>query len=91
MPVSVICLLRGLNTDGSVEIGYGISKEFCGKGYATEAVNAVVDWAMEQSGIARIEAETDPDNTASQRVLEKCGFIPTDVIGEEGPRFIKAN
>ena len=82
---------KGLNTDGSVEIGYGISEEFCGKGYATEAVDAVVDWAMGQPGIVRIEAETDPDNTASKRVLEKCGFIPTGVIGEEGPRFIKAN
>ena len=82
---------KGLNTDGSVEIGYGISEAFCGKGYATEAVNAVVDWAMGQPGIARIEAETDPDNMASQRVLEKCGFIPSGVIGEEGPRFIKAN
>ena len=82
---------KGLNADGSVEIGYGISEEYCGKGYATEAVNAVVDWAMRQSGIARIEAETDPDNTASQRVLEKCGFIPSGVIGEEGPRFRKEN
>ena len=82
---------KGLNADGSVEIGYGISEEYCGKGYATEAVNAAVDWAMGQPGITRIEAETDPDNTASQRVLEKCGFILSGVIGEEGPRFRKPN
>ena len=57
---------KGLNTAGSVEIGYGISEDYCGKGYATEAVNAVVDWAMGQQGITRIDAETDSDNTASQ-------------------------
>ncbi len=43
---------KGLNTDGSVEVGYGISDEYCGKGYATEAVKAVIDWAMGQPGIA---------------------------------------
>ena len=33
-------------------------------------------------------AETDPDNIASQRVLEKAGFAPTGEQGEEGPRFL---
>ena len=32
--------------------------------------------------------DSDPDNAASQRVLEKCGFLATGEIGEEGPRFI---
>jgi ribosomal-protein-alanine N-acetyltransferase len=34
-----------------------------------------------------IEAETAPENIASKRVLEKCGFIANGKIGEEGPRF----
>ena len=80
---------KGLNADGSVEIGYGIKEEHQGQGYATEAVNAAVMWASEQPGVKRIEAETEPDNNASQHVLEKCGFIPTGTIGEEGPRFVK--
>ncbi len=33
-------------------------------------------------------AETEPGNIASQRVLEKAGFIPTGTNGEEGPRFV---
>lgn len=78
---------KGLDENGCTEIGYGIAPEYWCRGYASEAVKAVTDWALTQSGVKRIEAETDSDNIASQRVLEKCGFIPTGVIGEEGPRF----
>ena len=57
--------------NGVAEIGYGISEKHQNRGYATEAVEAVVKWALKQSGVTRIEAETEPDNTASRRVLEK--------------------
>ena len=80
---------KGLNGDGSVEIGYGISAEYQGRGYATEAVDAAVSWALRLPEVRRVEAETEPDNKASQRVLEKCGFIPAGTTGEEGPRFVK--
>ncbi|MCR5439501.1 MAG: GNAT family N-acetyltransferase [Selenomonas sp.] len=78
---------KGRNEDGSVEIGYGIKDEFQGQGYATEAVRAAVDWALKQVGVLRVEAEAELDNTASQRVLAKCGFVPNGIIGEEGPRY----
>ncbi|ORU00075.1 GCN5-related N-acetyltransferase [Anaerovibrio sp. JC8] len=80
---------KGLNEDGSVEIGYGIDAEFQGQGYATEAVNAVVDWAMKQDGVSRVEAETELDNIASQHVLAKCGFVLNGIMGEEGPRYVR--
>ena len=80
---------KGLQPDGSVEIGYGINPAFWGNGYATEAVAAAVRWALEQPGVTRVEAETNPHNGASQRVLEKCGFTPTGTVGEEGPRFVR--
>ena len=80
---------KGLDEDGSVEIGYGINAEYQGRGYATEAVKAVVDWSMNQAGVLRVEAETEPYNKASQRVLAKCGFVPNGIIGEEGPRYVK--
>ena len=79
---------KGLNADGSVEIGYGIDEEFQGNGFATEAVYAATVWALLRPGVIRVEAETDPDNIASQRVLEKCGFVPTGTFGEEGPRYV---
>lgn len=78
---------KGLSEDGAVEIGYGLDPAFWGKGYATEAVSAMVSWAEKQPGVTVIEAETEPDNAASQRVLEKAGFRPTGKTGEEGPRF----
>ena len=79
---------KGLNGDGSVEIGYGLRDGFCGRGYMTEAVRAIVKWAFSQRGVDRIEAETEPDNAASQKVLFRVGFVPTGTIGEEGPRFV---
>ena len=80
---------KGLSPDGAVEIGYGLDPEYWGKGYATEAVSATVAWAFDQPGVQTVEAETDPDNVASQRVLAKAGFLPTGKMGEEGPRFAR--
>ena len=72
----------------AVEIGYGVQPEYEGCGYTTEAVQAMTQWAFQQNGVMFVEAETDPDNRASQRVLEKCDFVPNGIIGEEGPRFV---
>ena len=81
---------KGLNADGMVEIGYGLREGFCGNGYMTEAVKTAAEWALTQPGVTRVEAETDPGNRASQKVLAACGFVPTGTVGEEGPRYVKA-
>ena len=39
-------------------------------------------------GVCAVEAETDPENVASQNVLRRAGFVKNGVIGEEGPRFV---
>ena len=80
---------KGLGADGAVEIGYGILEGYQGQGYASEAVDAAVVWALKQAAVTRVEAETEPENRASRRVLEKCGFRPSGTFGEEGPRFFK--
>ena len=79
---------KGLTPKGTAEIGYGILEEYQGLGYATEAVKAASDWAFRDPRVTAVEAETEPGNTASQRVLEKCGFTATGEIGKEGPRFM---
>lgn len=79
---------KGLPENGHPEIGYGIIYRFQGRGYATEAVGAACRWALGQPGVTAVEAETDPGNAASQRVLQKLGFVPNGVMGEEGPRFV---
>lgn len=78
---------KGLSANGIAEIGYGISEEYQNNGYATEAVKAVLDWAFSHPEVTAVEAETDSDNIASKRVLEKCGFALNGIIGEEGSRW----
>lgn len=78
---------KGPVKEHSVEVGYGVMTEHEGKGYASEALKAMTQWAFGQKDVVFVEAETASDNAASQRVLEKCGFVP-DGTGEEGPRFV---
>ena len=89
-----VCLgdlgFKGPAQNHAVEIGYGILPEYEGRGYTTEAVQAMIQWAFGQEDVVFVEAESAPDNGASQRILEKCGFVP-DGTGEEGPRFVLEN
>ena len=78
---------KGPQKNASVEIGYGLSEAYWGNGYATEAARALIQWAFSQENVYFVEAETEPDNAASRRVLEKLGFQP-DGVGKEGPRFV---
>jgi [ribosomal protein S5]-alanine N-acetyltransferase len=68
---------------GTVEIGYSILAEFQCNGYATEATRALVDLAY-QSGAGSVFAETLPALIASQRVLEKSGFVLIGAGSEDG-------
>ena len=62
------------SADGVVEIAYGVSPDYQGKGYATEAAEALTAYAF-GSGIVRVvRAHTLPESNASARVLTKCGF-----------------
>ena len=56
------------------EIFYNMLKEERGRGYATEACLAVVDWALENFEIPYIIGTVSPDNVPSRRVIEKCGY-----------------
>lgn len=78
---------KGAPQKGRVEIGYGITEEFEGQGFTTEGLKAMCEWAFSQKDVYIVEAETEPQNKASQRVLEKAGFVPLDKVGQEGPRF----
>ncbi len=60
--------------EGMVEIAYGIVPDYEGRGYATEAAAALVDFAIEDSRVRLIRAHTLPTANASTRVLTKCGF-----------------
>lgn len=58
----------------SASIGYWLAAEARGHGYMTTATRVLARWAFDTLGLARLELTTDPDNVASQRVAERCGF-----------------
>ena len=78
---------KGPAKDNVVEIGYGILPDQEGKGYTTEAVQAMTQWAFGNADVVFVEAEIEPENRASRRILEKCGFV-SNGEGQEDPRFV---
>ena len=60
-----------------VEVGYGFLESEWGKGYAAEAVECLLDWALHKKDVIKVIAETDLDNIGSIRVLEKLGMKRT--------------
>ncbi|MEO6457106.1 MAG: GNAT family N-acetyltransferase [Chloroflexia bacterium] len=70
------------DTEGNVEFGYSIVPEYRGKGYATEAARAIIEWAFEQPGVRRVIADCLNDNFASIRVLEKAGMQEIEPEGD---------
>lgn len=71
----------GLRTRGfKADFGYVIAKPYWGNGYATEALCAVVQWALQQPHILRVWAVCDVENIASARVMEKAGLTEEGVL-----------
>lgn len=56
------------------EIGYALGSPHWGKGYATEALGAALDYGFHELRLNRVEADIDPRNVASGSVLERMGF-----------------
>lgn len=59
---------------GVVEIGYSLARAHWGRGIAREAVALMIDYLFEVEGHRRVFADTDPDNAASNSLLERLGF-----------------
>lgn len=59
----------------SAEIGYTLDPDYWGRGYASEAVGAFVDYLFGTLGVSRVWGMLDPANLASARVLERTGFL----------------
>ena len=65
--------------DDQAELGYWLGVPYWGKGYATEALHAVIDYAFTDLAHEALNAGARVTNPASRRVLEKCGFQWTGV------------
>ena len=66
---------KGSPQDGVVEIGYSMVEAQQRKGYCTEAVHALIEWAFRHPEVKMVIAHTLPELTPSIRVMEKCGFV----------------
>ncbi|NIE62498.1 GNAT family N-acetyltransferase [Burkholderia sp. Ax-1719] len=64
------------------EIGFSLQRQHWGKGLMSEAAAAVVDHAFDTVKLNRIEADIDPRNVASARVLERLGFQREGLLRE---------
>lgn len=67
----------------SAGLGYCFAQAAWGKGYATEAGIALLQWAFAMLDLNRVQAETDTRNGASARVLEKLGFVREGTLRED--------
>lgn len=56
------------------ELGYWLAEPYWGKGYVTQAVEELIDYAFAKFDIVRLYARPFSSNVGSQKVLEKCGF-----------------
>jgi [ribosomal protein S5]-alanine N-acetyltransferase len=67
-------VFHGRPDDGIAEIAYGVEEASQSQGYATEAVNASVAWALDEPGVSAVQAATFAWHRPSLRVIEKVGM-----------------
>lgn len=80
--VGDLCFMGDPDPSGELMLGYGLYEHCRGQGFMTEAVGAIVSWALSQTGVSAVVAETDPANEASWRVLQRNGFTRVNRDGE---------
>ncbi|MDQ3982330.1 MAG: GNAT family N-acetyltransferase [Actinomycetota bacterium] len=64
----------------SAWMGYWVAADHRGQGLATHAARIVVRWAFDHVGVERLSLTAEPENLASQRVAQKCGFVQEGVM-----------
>jgi len=77
---AVIGIVKAIVIEHRAQVGYVVHEPFRGRGFATRAVERLVQRLEADPGIFRIWATCALDNPASTRVLEKCGFQREGVL-----------
>lgn len=80
--VGDLCFVGEPNSKAEIEIGYGTYEEFQNKGFMTEAVRGMIEWARKQQGVQSMIASTEKNNVPSYSVLLKNNFIKTGETDE---------
>ena len=70
----------GARHDQGINLGYLIARPYWRRGFMSEAVGAIVEWAFAQPGIFRVWAVCDCDNETSARLLERNGFHQEGIL-----------
>jgi ribosomal-protein-alanine N-acetyltransferase len=76
------------SSDRVVEIAYGVNADQQGRGYATEAAEALTRYALENPQVRLVCAHTRPEENASTRVLTKCGFRQVGEVNDPEDGFV---
>ncbi len=77
--IGVFGLARG---DGSAEVNYILAPEAQHKGYATEAIKGLIDYAQTKWSVGKVIAEVHRDNTASIALIKRLGFSLSSINEE---------
>lgn len=72
--------LQKIATTNEIEAGYIFAKAYWGQGFATEVLQALLDYGFKKLKLAEIIALAHPANKASENVMKKCGMI---YVGKE--------
>ncbi|WP_342539954.1 GNAT family N-acetyltransferase [Heyndrickxia sp. FSL K6-6286] len=70
------------NSENTVEVGYGIIPSAQNKGYATEAVKEIINWAFTNDDVDRVVAECLHDNIPSIKVIEKLNMNKIGTVND---------
>ena len=85
-PIGLIGL--NINEEENIgDIGYIFDRDYCNKGYCTEACKKLVDVGFNEINLKAINADTVDGNNSSKRVLEKLGFVYKDSFEKDSITF----
>jgi RimJ/RimL family protein N-acetyltransferase len=74
------CALQEVEGKTEIEIGYHVRRDLWGRGYATEAARACMEYAFTKLGAGRVISMVRPENVPSRRVAEKNGLVCEKIV-----------
>jgi [ribosomal protein S5]-alanine N-acetyltransferase len=72
--IGTVSLHKFVDASRRCEVGYALARPYWAQGYVGEALRAALDYGFRELDLNRVEADIDPNNVASGRVLERLGF-----------------
>lgn len=79
-----MCTLENINREYAVcELGYWLNKEYVGKGYMTECVKAILNYAKEELHMKSVNAFVITEHQKSMALLERLGFVRKELLEKD--------